>query len=637
MPEMIPDRIPNGASAGEKAIFAILQNLPDDCLVYYEAVVARKFPDFIVISPRIGILIIEVKGWYPKNILGGDSISLQLQMRTNETSKHPMRQAREYMFALMDEARKVLNSPILLNGKGEHEGKFLFPFGNMVILNNIEKKQLETHPNGNLSTLFSDQKTVYREKLKELEVLTPEELETELKAFFDPWWKFKELDDKQIDLIRAIIHPEIKISPTKQLVKPVVVNQSNITDLKVLDCEQEKMAHNIGAGHRLLWGVAGSGKTIVLIARAKLLSQQEDRPNILFLCFNVTLSFYFIRSALANHPNIKVLHFDGWAKSLGCTRNMDENNESLGERLLFRLENGCEDTGKYNAIMVDEAQDFAPSWFKCILEALVDRDNDDLLITGDGNQMIIDGNKSKVTWAKLGIKAQGRTKRLETNYRNTKKILELAARFSNHGRLTQDDDNGVSIIPVDVSSAKREGDFRPVLLKCLTREQEINVVVNQIKELLQNKTWQGCKVPDIEANNIGIIYRHCSSKDKPLIKKLLEKLNAFTEVVWLNESSESRKNVSEPGVKIQTVHSAKGLQYAAVFVLWADLFPAPFPNTNETQERNLFYVALTRAEEYLMITSSGNSSFTEVMGDYTIEQNPSGTQTVIVKDLGLVN
>lgn len=623
MPEMIPDSIPSNASAGEKAIFTILQNLPDDCLVYYEPIVARKFPDFVVISPRIGILIIEVKGWYPKQILGGDSNIIQLQMRAPETSKHPMRQAREYMFALMDEARSILNAPLLLNGQGEHEGRFLFPFGNMVILNNIEKKQLENHVNGDLSILFPDLKTVYREKLEELKLLTPTALELALKSFFDPWWKFKELDDTQINLIRAIIHPEIKISPAKSKGKPAAIIPSNIVDLKVLDLEQEKMAHNIGGGHRLLWGVAGSGKTIILIARAKILSQQEGSPNILILCYNVTLGFNFMKSELANYPNIKVFHFDGWAKSLGCTRHMNQDNDSLGELLLSRLENGCEDTGRYNAIMVDEAQDFAPSWFKCILEALVDRDNDDLLITGDGNQTIINGSKSKVNWKNLGIQAQGRTKYLKINYRNTKRILELASRFSNHGNSTQDDDNGASIIPVDVSTARREGDFSPIFVECQTCKEEISTVVNQIRDLLQNKTWQGCEIPGIEASNIGILYRHCVAKDKPLINELITQLNLFTKAIWLNESSKSRERVTEPGVKIQTIHSAKGLQYAAVFVLWADLFPAPFPDTNETQERNLFYVALTRAEEYLMITSSRHSSFTKTISDYAIEQRSS--------------
>lgn len=619
MAEMIPDRLQSGSSVGEKAIFEILQNLPDDCLVYYEPIVARKFPDFVVISPRIGIMIIDVKGWYPKNILSGDSNNINLHIRgRGETAKHPMRQAREYMYALMDEARATLNSPALLScDKSEYKGRFLFPFGNMVVLNNIEKKQLQDHENGDLTILFPDLKTVYKNQLNELRTLTSKELELTLKSFFDPWWKFKILDDSQINLIRAIIHPEIKISSTKSPVKEPTVNPLKIADLKVLDRTQEQVAHSIGEGHRLIRGVAGSGKTIILIGRAKLLSQREDHPEILVLCYNVALSFY-LKSVLANNANITVLHFDGWAKHLGCTRQYAEDNDSLGERLLSRLENGCADSERYNAIMVDEAQDFAPVWFKCILAALVDRDNSDLLIVGDDNQKVFGGSK-RPKWISLGINVQGsRSKKFQRNYRNTKKILELAARFSKNAdsNKNDDDDSGTYIIPVDVSASKREGDFRPVFIECQNRKEEISVVISQIKDLLEKQRWQGCEIPKIEANNIGILYRHSTARDKPFINELLTKLNHFTKAIWLNESSDSRKRVNEPGVKIQTIHSAKGLQYAAVFVLWADLFPAPFPDTNEEQERNLFYVALTRPEEYLMITSSGHSSFTNIISDY---------------------
>jgi hypothetical protein len=57
MAEMIPDRLPSGASAGEKKMFALLQQLPDDAIVYYEPVVAYRYPDFIVIIPSVGLLV----------------------------------------------------------------------------------------------------------------------------------------------------------------------------------------------------------------------------------------------------------------------------------------------------------------------------------------------------------------------------------------------------------------------------------------------------------------------------------------------------------------------------------------------------------------------------------------------------
>ena len=39
MAQMIPDRLPSGSSRGEQRLFAVLERLPDDVLVYYEPVV----------------------------------------------------------------------------------------------------------------------------------------------------------------------------------------------------------------------------------------------------------------------------------------------------------------------------------------------------------------------------------------------------------------------------------------------------------------------------------------------------------------------------------------------------------------------------------------------------------------------
>ena len=69
MAEMIPDRLPSSASAGERKVFALLRQLPDEVIVYYEPMVADRYPDFIVIIPSVGLLIVEVKGWYPAHIL----------------------------------------------------------------------------------------------------------------------------------------------------------------------------------------------------------------------------------------------------------------------------------------------------------------------------------------------------------------------------------------------------------------------------------------------------------------------------------------------------------------------------------------------------------------------------------------
>jgi Nuclease-related domain len=103
MAEMIPDKLPARASTGEKKLFSVLQKLPDYCVVYYEPIIEDRYPDFIVICPDMGLLVIEVKGWYPKDLLGGDSNSVRVKESHGEVVRdHPVRQARKYMLSLIN-------------------------------------------------------------------------------------------------------------------------------------------------------------------------------------------------------------------------------------------------------------------------------------------------------------------------------------------------------------------------------------------------------------------------------------------------------------------------------------------------------------------------------------------------------
>jgi ATP-dependent exoDNAse (exonuclease V) beta subunit len=79
--------------------------------------------------------------------------------------------------------------------------------------------------------------------------------------------------------------------------------------------------------------------------------------------------------------------------------------------------------------------------------------------------------------------------------------------------------------------------------------------------------------------------------------------------VWLHGAERDR--VTEAGIKIQTIHASKGLQYRAVILLWADRLPRSFPDLDPAEDAKLMYVALTRAEDYLFITHSEQSSFIE--------------------------
>ena len=84
--------------------------------------------------------------------------------------------------------------------------------------------------------------------------------------------------------------------------------------------------------------------------------------------------------------------------------------------------------------------------------------------------------------------------------------------------------------------------------------------------------------------------------------------NYLQEVSLLSDVDESDSQ-SEDRLTLMTVHSAKGLEFRVVFVVGMEenLFPSQMSMDNPRgleEERRLFYVAITRAEEYLVITNA---------------------------------
>ncbi|MBD2772009.1 nuclease-related domain-containing DEAD/DEAH box helicase [Iningainema tapete] len=643
MAEMIPDRLPSRASAGEKKLFSVLQKLPDDYIVYYEPIVEDRYPDFIIICPDLGLLVLEVKGWYPKDILAGDNNSVRVKESRGEVRRnHPIRQAWDYMLSLMNQCENHYYGKCLLQSKGEYQGRFIFPFGHFAVLSNITTTQLQQHHLGDLTHVFPSTKVVPRNVLESWteESFSEESLCQILKSFFDPFWTFPRLTESQIKAIRAIIHPEIvlpssqtepetpEVEPLKTLeiklpimpdekLRPTIgikLSQTlkvELPDIKVLDLRQENNARNIGDGHRIIYGVAGSGKTVLLIAKARLLSVQKPEAQILLLCYNVTLATY-LREATSECQNVTVKHFDGWAKANSCTRQQGEPNEELGERFLKILEQGCSDTRRYDTILIDEAQDFADSWYKCVLEAMVEPNDGDLIIVGDGNQSLY--RKTKVPWSHIGINAKGRTiyKKfdLDKNYRNSREIVELATLFSTPTEQSEQTENAILSLFVDPEKCQRRTGIKPALVKSENRRTECTTIFGIVKNLLDGK-WFGKDIKPLKPEEISIFYPIATYREKPILQGMIESLSDLASVIWLNDPSNFRAKtrINEPGIKIQTIHSAKGLQYRAVILMWADHLPRQFDDTTEAQERCLMYIGITRPEDYLVISASGQSPF----------------------------
>lgn len=642
MAQIVPDVLPRSASAGERRLHSLLRRLPEDCVVYYEPMVGDRCPDFVVICSDLGLLVIEVKGWRIGDILAADPHTVQVTDHGRAVRQvHPLRQARGYMFALMDRCRVHPAIAPLLRPNGFHENRFLFPFGYFAVLSNINEAQLKRHPAGDLTAVFPEHRVLPRDVVSELERCPDaRSLHDALRPCFVKSWPFPRLNEAQVDALRAIIHPEVilelplEYSPSLPSTTPPSVTQppvlkptvedtqtpaaataqthSPTSPLKVLDLRQENHARAVGDGHRILSGVAGSGKTVILLARARLLAQRDPKARILVLCYNVTLAS-FLRGHLAEHRNVRVCHFDDWAAANRVRRDRltKENDEALGERLLAALQSGlAPDAGEFDSVLVDEAQDFEASWFRCVLAAMKNPADGDLLIVGDGNQGVY--RRGKVSWKALGIQASGRTIsgrfHLDRNYRNSREIATLAQAFASHGR-TADEDT-IDALPLDVAKCPRSTGLSPLLLKEAGHAAECSRVVTLVRDLLAGR-WNDKKLDaPLLPEQIGILYRRIARTDQALFTRFLDDLQTVAPVRWLNakDDPQARRRVLEPGVKVQTIHASKGLQYRAVIVLWAGDLPYVPPQSQHdaAAERRLFYVGLTRAEDLLMLTASSS-------------------------------
>ncbi|MEM7234522.1 MAG: 3'-5' exonuclease [Planctomycetota bacterium] len=604
MATMIPETCPSRASAGEKKLFELLERfLPDDYLVWYEPILRRESdssgetrlrqlqPDFTILGPSFGLLTIEVKGWYPKWIESADDNHVHIVRDGQESVHlHPLRQARRYTTTAVDLLKQ---NSLLTNAEGRHRGQLCFPWGFGCLFSNIQRSHLDS-----FDSVFRADETMCRDELLELEKESdPQKFLDRLLRFFAVRYPFEPLSPAKMQTAHGTIHQEVVVR--KRASKPEESTREGAVTLEVLDTEQERIARSFGEGHRVFFGVAGSGKTVLLLARARWLRAREG-SRTLVLCYNRELSSD-LRERLAagvSRSLCEVQTFHGWAwNTLQLRKPPDQSFEQWDKQLASAVHDRlktwrADDARRYDAILIDEGNDFRPEWFRSCVGALRDPEQSDLVIAIDGAQSLY-GRDRSFTWKSVGIRAQGRSRKLGTNYRNTKEVLALAWEVSQASIEVQDTEASVRVAP---EVAVRSGTVPEFYGAASVAEEH-----DQISRIVELELKKGRAAKDI-----CVLYPR---QEGERVSRLHSRLQAIAPVRWIGDKSQQRSPPEKNWIRLSTIHSAKGLESPLVILTGLDQLPGRrFDLATET---NLLYVGMTRAIEELKMTWAGESEFTQ--------------------------
>jgi UvrD-like helicase C-terminal domain/AAA domain len=608
MAVMIPDSCPSKATKGEKWLYRLLQDhLPDDFNVWYEPEIDLRYPDFTLLADTFGLLTLETKGWYPRQLSRITDQEAELLINHEgqshlEVHKNPYRQVREYMFGAM---HLLAKQPLLVHARGPHKGHLCFACGCGVVFTNITRAQLDV---AGLGEIFPASKAICRDELDAIhDSKSDAAFIRRLKHLMPQSFPFDALTNDQRKTVHGALHKEVvvKIRPVRPASALALGDLPPDTRaLDILDREQEQIARFMGEGHRIVAGVAGSGKTILLLARAKLLAMRNSQKAILILCYNNALAAY-LKAQIGNDPlfrKIEIWTFPRWAeKHTGLSRDWNQEEfEGYEKRLteaIHALAQSWPENRKYDAVLLDEAPDFREEWFGVCVSVLKGAIDGDLLVVVDGAQSVY-GRPQSFTWKSVGINAQGRSRSLSKNYRNTKQIIEFAWAVAQ--RPQEEGEDAKAHLRVRPTLASRTGP-PPAYQGCQTAGEERGLIA----QLVLNFKSQG-----IPEEDIGVLY---TRKEGKRIDELFASLQTCGKVCWVtNEADPAAKHqfMARPGVRLCTVHSAKGLQFRVVIFTGVDQLPSPM-SSDETRDSNLFYVGLTRAEQHLVLTWTGRSKFTD--------------------------
>jgi hypothetical protein len=476
--------------------------------------------DFILLHPSRGIVVLEVKGG-DVEVAEGSWFSTD-RRGTRHRIKNPFEQAIDSKHSLIgrlnDIEPRILRVPDVCHGVVFPDGDVAQPIGMY----------------GPRDIIWSSSDLLR----------APDALDRLLRH-----WNAKgSLTPTEVQEITRILAPTVRIR--SGLRSAIATAEAKLLELTRQQVEALDLMRKVRRA--LITGGPGTGKTVLAVHRARVLA--ADGARVLLTCFNQSLAKR-LEHEVANEKNITARTFHSLCVSEARLARFLIPDSPDGEWWETRsaeilLEAAASTSLSFDAVVVDEGQDFAPIWFTALAMLLTNEEDGFFLVFADKRQALY-----RSGW-RLPLHAEEYP--LDVNCRSTLEILDRV------NRIFGDETGGRGV------------HGQPPLF---AKARDSNTALEETQQLVARLLDEEHLDPD----QIVVLCVERASVDRLRGRSL---------------GSCALVEPGRAGVVVETVHSFKGLEAEAVVLLLgaADL--------STESDRVLAYVGMSRARSALVVVGT---------------------------------
>ena len=562
---------------GEEHLLKFLQrNLDDTYEIYFQPFLNGDRPDIVIMRRDSGVMIIEVKDWNLRSDFYDDDNKCLL-------NKNPIDQVFSYKNNLFD-----LHIKTLLDMKLNNPMAFKI-VSCVVYFHNANKQKLH---------IFESKRN---HNTKDVELIDSDSLTND---YFS-----KILSDKWLDR-KSIYFDESLYNNFKRYFQPPLhtIEQGSAINLSK---RQKELIISRPKKHQKIKGVAGSGKTLILARRA-VNAHKRTKGKILILTFNITLKNYIhdkiseVREEF-NWKNFYITNYHHFFKSeannYGLKHNCDFENESF-------FENYKHEIPKYEAIFIDEVQDYKLEWLNIIKKYFL-AENGEYVLFGDEKQNIYKRDLENDKSVKTNIK--GAWNKLNESFRLNDEIASIARNFQKSFFSNKYNFDDINLV-YENFNIDHTPHFEYIFLPSYSEDTIFNNIIEITMQLKLHPNDICILSTERETiKDLDFLIRReknekteimCESKE---IFELLKGMEPKLEKIRRNKKYNFWMN---PGImKLSTIHSFKGWETHTLFLI-IEKYPENGAHSLWNLDE-LIYTGITRCRLNLIVINVGNTKYDE--------------------------